>query len=56
VHEATLTVLDKTGIEVHHEGALELLTGARAKVDGARVRIPAALVADPLASAPNGHS
>jgi trimethylamine--corrinoid protein Co-methyltransferase len=52
VHAATLEVLEKTGVEVQHDGALALLAGAGARVDGTRVRIPAALVDDALAAAP----
>jgi trimethylamine---corrinoid protein Co-methyltransferase len=52
VHAATLQVLEKTGVEVQHDGALKLLAGAGARVDGTRVRIPAALVDDALAAAP----
>ena len=52
VHAATLGILEKTGVEVQHDAALELLAGAGAKVDGTRVRIPAALVDDALAAAP----
>ena len=52
VHAATLEILEKTGVEVQHEGALELLAGAGARVDGSRVRVPAALVDDALAAAP----
>ncbi len=52
VHAATLEILEKTGVEVQHGGALELLAGAGARVDGSRVRMPAALVDDALAAAP----
>jgi trimethylamine---corrinoid protein Co-methyltransferase len=52
LHEATLTVLETTGVEVHHQGALELLTDAGARVEGTRARIPAALVRDALEAAP----
>ena len=41
VHAATLEVLEKTGVEVQHDGALALLARAGAKVDGTRVRMPA---------------
>ena len=52
LHDATLTVLETTGVEVHHEGALKLLADAGARVEGTRVRIAAGMVADALASAP----
>jgi trimethylamine--corrinoid protein Co-methyltransferase len=51
-HEATLWVLSVTGVEVLHEPARTLLAGAGCHVDGSRVRIPARLVSDALASAP----
>ena len=52
VHAATLEILEKTGVEVQHDGALALLAKAGARADGTRVRIPAALVDDALAAAP----
>lgn len=52
VHEATLEVLADTGIEVRYALAVELFARAGAQVDGARVRIPARMVEDALASAP----
>ena len=54
VHEATLEVLAETGIDVHYAPAVEVLAGAGARVDGARVRIPADLVQAALESAPRG--
>ncbi len=53
VHEATLRVLEGTGIEVHHERAREVLAEAGAKVDGTRVRMAAELVETAIASAPD---
>jgi trimethylamine--corrinoid protein Co-methyltransferase len=52
LHEATLQVLERTGLIIDDPEALELLTAAGAVVDGTRVRIPAKLVARALASAP----
>jgi trimethylamine--corrinoid protein Co-methyltransferase len=52
VHEATLTVLERCGVEVHHERAREILAGAGARVDGSRVRFDADLVESAIASAP----
>ena len=52
VHEATLEVLVETGIEVRYGPAVEYFARAGAFVEGARVRIPAKLVDDALASAP----
>jgi trimethylamine--corrinoid protein Co-methyltransferase len=52
VHEATLEILADTGIEVRYAPAVEIFAKAGALVDGTRVRIPAKLVDDALASAP----
>ncbi len=52
VHQATLEVLEGTGVDVRHEKALALLGKAGARVDGARVRIPRELVDEALAQAP----
>lgn len=45
-------LLEEPGIRVHDAEAVELLAGAGARVDGTKVRIPAAVVRDALASAP----
>ena len=52
LHEATLELLVDTGVDVRYEPALELFRAAGACVDGRRVRIPARLVDDAVASAP----
>jgi len=52
VHEASLALLERTGVDVKDARARELLAAAGATVDGRRVRLPAALVAAALASAP----
>jgi trimethylamine---corrinoid protein Co-methyltransferase len=52
VHEASLALLASTGVDVKDERARELLAAAGAAVDGRRVRLPSALVAAALASAP----
>lgn len=44
LHEATLRVLERTGLIVDEPEGLELLRTAGAAVDGSRVRIPAKLV------------
>lgn len=53
LHEATLTILEKTGVEVQEEEGLALLKDAGAKVDGKRARIPAHLVEHALSTAPS---
>lgn len=52
VHEATLALLEETGVEVRHGRARALLAEAGARLDGSRARIPAALVDTALQSAP----
>ena len=52
LHEATLELLADTGVDVRYEPALELFRAAGAIVDGRRVRIPARLVEEAVATAP----
>jgi hypothetical protein len=52
LHLATLEVLERTGVQVTHPQALELLDGAGARVEGDRVRFPAWLVEDAIRQAP----
>ncbi len=51
-HQAVLDILERTGVMVAHEGALELLKAGGARADGQRVRIPARMIEAALASAP----
>jgi len=53
MHMATLEVLERTGIQITHPRALELLGGAGARVEGKRVRIPAWMVEDAIRTAPS---
>ena len=52
VHQASLTLLERTGVEMKDDHARELCAAAGASVEGRRVRLPAALVEDAVASAP----
>ena len=52
VHDATITLLEHTGVEVQHDEALALLKKAGARVDGTRAKLPRAMVDDALFSAP----
>lgn len=53
IHLAALEVLERTGIEVHEEETLEMLSGAGCRIeDGIRVRIPSYLVEEALRSVP----
>ncbi len=53
IHQATLEVLERTGIKTSHPRALELLHGAGARVDRNRVRIPAWMVEEAIRTAPS---
>ena len=53
IHEASLHILDGTGVTVAHEQARGVLAAAGAHVDGQRVRMPAAMVEAAVASAPD---
>jgi len=53
IHQATLEVLERTGVRFNHPGALELLDGAGARVDGNRVRFPPWLVEEAIRTAPS---
>lgn len=53
IHMATLEVLERTGVKMTHPRGLELLSGAGARVDGDRVRIPAWMVEDAIRKAPS---
>jgi len=53
IHQATLEVLERTGVQLTHPRALELLHDAGARVDGKRVRIPAWMVEDAIRKAPS---
>ncbi len=54
IHQATLTLLEKTGVKVLNEEALDLLKDAGCRVvDEQIVRIPAKLVEKSIQSAPS---
>ncbi len=52
IYLGMLEVLQRTGVDVHHEEARSLLKEAGARVDGSRVYIPAALVREALSAVP----
>jgi trimethylamine--corrinoid protein Co-methyltransferase len=52
IHLASLEVLERVGVDVHDEKAIEILAGAGAGVEGIRVRIPEYLVEDALRRVP----
>ncbi|MBC7240968.1 MAG: trimethylamine methyltransferase family protein [Anaerolineae bacterium] len=53
IHLATLEVLERTGVQITHPRAKEILAGAGARVQGDRVRIPSWMVEDALHKAPH---
>ncbi|MBM4425563.1 MAG: hypothetical protein FJ030_19660 [Chloroflexi bacterium] len=52
IHEASLEILWRTGIDVHDEKAKALLVKAGAAADGLRVRVPEHMVTKALSTAP----
>ena len=54
IHEASLSVLERTGVVIPYQAARDVLVtaGATADADGRTVRIPARLVDEALAAAP----
>ena len=52
LHQATLSLMEGTGLRVSHQRAREILHGHGCRVDGDRVRIPAWLVEKALSTAP----
>jgi len=54
--EATLECLQRTGVNVHNKEARQLLDGAGARVDGARVWIPPHIIQDAIAASPRSFT
>lgn len=52
IHWASLEILERVGIDVHHEPARQLLAKGGAKADGIRIRIPEHLVEKALGMTP----
>ena len=53
IHLATLEVLERTGVEITHPRAVEILHGGGARVEGKRVRLPGWMVEDAIRTAPS---
>ena len=53
IHLASLEVLERTGVQLTHGRALELLASAGARVQGNRAYIPSVMVEDALRKAPS---
>jgi len=54
IHEASLAVLEGTGVSVDNEQALTLFRKGGARLDGNRVRIPSTMVEKAVGQAPSG--
>jgi trimethylamine--corrinoid protein Co-methyltransferase len=52
IHLATLEVLERTGVQITHPRALEILHGAGARLEGNRAHIPAWMVEEAIRTAP----
>ena len=53
INSATLDVLERTGVDIPHAGALEILNDSGAKVAGNRVLMPSWLVEEAIRKAPS---
>ena len=53
IHSASLEILERTGIKVHNEEALEIFSGGGAYIEGDRVKIPPVMVEQALRSVPS---
>ena len=53
IHFAALEVLERTGVTITHDRALDILSSAGAKINSNRVRFPAWLVEDSIRKAPS---
>ena len=53
LHEATASLLERTGVRVTHSTAREIFSGSGARVDGDRVRIPREMLENALKTAPS---
>ena len=56
LHDASLRILAGTGVDVGSTAICDRLAAAGARVEGARVRLPASLVESALAAAPRAYT
>jgi len=54
--QASLHVWEQVGMDVHHEETRQILTDSGAYVDGVRVRMPAVMIRQALATAPRSFT
>ena len=52
IHQASLEILERVGVDVHDEKARDILVKGGAKLDGLRIRIPEYMVTRALSTAP----
>jgi trimethylamine--corrinoid protein Co-methyltransferase len=52
IHQATLEILERVGVDVHDQGARDILKRGGARVDGIRVYLPEHMVTRALSTAP----
>ncbi len=52
IHQASLSILARTGVRMFEPAAIELMRKAGASIDGDRVRVPARLVDQALQTVP----
>lgn len=53
IHDASIKILQETGIQVHHDGALELFKQHGASVDQQVVRLSRKMIEDCMAQVPS---
>jgi len=53
IHEASLQILEKTGVDFHHPPAIEILSRSGAKTEGERVFFPPRLVEEQVKKSPD---
>jgi trimethylamine---corrinoid protein Co-methyltransferase len=53
IHEASITVLERTGVRVEGEEALEIFSKGGARVEGSLVRLPRTLIEEMVARVPS---
>jgi len=56
IYRATLSCLQRTGVEIHNQEARQLLYDAGAEIDDHRVRIPSNVIETTLADAPDAFT
>ena len=55
IHKASLEILERIGIDVHDEHAIQILVAGGAKADGIRVYLPEYMVAQRVSNRPKDY-